>query len=545
MHASAESLPQAGTAAAAAAATTTGVADATLPNHEPVHADSSSAAGQALSKDSPVGAEEEAVKHTQQEQEGALQADPAMQERSQSRSLELPLSILLTGGGPVKKRGRPYKNAANAEKAAQRDARKASQEAAQRAAYQAASDAAQVVIAAPPIKKRRGRPPKDPAKLAAALAAYHANAHARQASIDHEQDNAGFDTVMEAAQAAAAHVSAAALEPAHLLPSEAEVTLPVPLPRSGQRKRGRPPKRIATAAGDNPRSPLASAAHGDGHPAMRQNTTTGNAGDIAEDADDDQALLDAAAVLTSDLPFSQGIRRQTLPFQQPKSRQSKGRRRSGNHAKPAVQSKPAAAQGKQHRTGLELVSSRATALLDSIGPDPNGPAQHQVATPQPHPNLSPQKQAGPLIGSVSEPPAPPVAGRPSKRRRTHHHSTLQPATAAADSTGNPPQAVSTHAPSPPPAKLQSVPETIPHRYDLSTVAAPTAAAASSQSCHDARGSPTHPAAPLSPLHHAAGCLPTPHADPMPPIPHDAAGETTLALHTNWKCYQKSISAFRL
>ena len=527
MHASAESLSQAGTAAAAAAATPTGVADATLPNHEPVHADSSSAAGQALSKDSPVGAEEEAVKHTQQEQEGALQADPAMQERSQSHSLELPLSILLTGGGPAKKRGRPYKNAANAEKAAQRDARKATQEAAERAAYQAASDAAQVVIAAPPIKKRRGRPPKDPAKLAAALAAYQANAHARQASIDHEQDNAGFDTVMEAAQAAAARASATALEPAHLLPSEAEVTLPVPVPRSGQRKRGRPPKRIATAAGDNPRSPLASAAHVDGQSAMRQDTTIGNAADTAEDADDDQALLDAAAVLTSDLPFSQGIRRQTLPFQQPKNRQSKGRRRLGNHAKHAVQSKPAAAQGKQHRTGLELVSSRATALLDSIGPDPNGPAHHQVPTPQPHPNLSPQKQGGFLVGSVSEPPAPPVAGRPSKRQRKHHHSSQQPATAAADSAGNPPQGVSTHAPSPPPAKLQTVPETIAHRYDLSTVAAPTAAAASSQSGHDARGSPTRHAAPMSPLHHAAGCLPTPHAESMPPIPHAAAGETTL------------------
>ena len=524
MHESADSFPP---AASAAAAITTDISVASLPNHRPVHADSSSAAaGQATSMEPPVENEGEAAKHTQQSLEEVLLTESA---RSQSRSLDLPLSILLAGGPVQKKRGRPYKNAANAERAAQRDARKAAQAAAERAAYQAASEAAQVVIAAPSIKKRRGRPPKDPAKLAAALAAYHANARARQAGSDHEQGNARFDTVMEAAQAAAAHASAAAAEPAHLSSSEAEVMLPAPTPRSGQKKRGRPPKSIATAVGDNLTSPIASAADVDVHSPVRQDSTRGNAGDIAEDEDDDQALLDAAAVLTSDLPFPQGIRRQTLPFQQPKSRQPKGRRRSGIHAKPAVQSKPAAAQGKQRRRGLELVSSRATALLDSIGPDPNVPAQDENPTPQPHPILSPQKLDGPPIGSDSDPPAPPVADCPSKRQRKHHHSSQQPATAAAGSTGDPPQATPPHAPSPPSPELQAVPEAIHdivRRDDSSAAPIPTAAA-SSLSNHDAGVLPTPHAAPVLPVHHAAGGLPNPQADPMSLIPHAAAGEMTL------------------
>ena len=541
VHGSADSFPPAATAAAAAAATTTGASDATLPIHEPVHADSSSAAGQAMGKEPSVVAEGEAV--TQQGQGGVIQTDSAVEEGSQSRSLELPLSILLTGEAPVKKRGRPYKNAANAEKAAQRDARKAAQEAAERAAYQAASEAAQVVIAAPPIKKRRGRPPKDPAKLAAALAAYHANAHARQASTEHQQGNAGFDTVMEAAQAAAAHASAAAAEPAHVSPSEADATLPSPVPRSGQKKRGRPPKNIAKAVGDNLQSPGASAANGNGYSAMRQDAIRGDADDNADDEDDDQALLDAAAVLTSDLPFPQGIRKQTLPFQQPKSRQPKGRHRSGNHAKPAVLSQPAAAD-RQRRRGLELVSSRATALLDSIGPDPNGPAQDQDLTPQPHPNLSPQKQGGPPAGSDLMVPAPSVAGRSSKRQRKHHHSSQQPATAAAGSTGSPPQATPSLAPSPPSPGLQTVPEAaddIACRDDSSAVAVPVPAS-SSLINDDAGGSPT-PHAAMSPVRQAVGGLSTPHADPMSPIPYAAAGETTLNCthsYEDCKCQQSQL-----
>ena len=43
-----------------------------------------------------------------------------------------------------KKRGRPYKNAANAEKAAERAARKAAAEAAEKAAYEAAVGEGQV-----------------------------------------------------------------------------------------------------------------------------------------------------------------------------------------------------------------------------------------------------------------------------------------------------------------------------------------------------------------------------------------------------------------
>lgn len=516
MQESADSLPPAATTAAAAAALSAGVSGGALPNLEPMHADTFSAAGQATSKEVPRETEAKPVKQTQQGQEEVLQTHSAMEDRSQSHNSELPLSILLNGG-PVKKRGRPYKNAANAEKAAQRDARKAAQAAVEKAAYQAAGEAAQVVIAAPPIKKRRGRPPKDPAKLAAALAAYHANAHARQASTDQEQgSNPGFDTVMEAAQAAAAHASAAVAGPSaavagpaqQLSPAQTEVTVTAPAPRSGQKKRGRPPKSIAKALGDNLQSLSGSAADGDGHSAGRQETVSINAEDVAEDEDDDQALLDAAAVLTSDLPFPQGIRRQALPFQQSKRRQAKGRHRSGSHAK--VQSKPAAAQGKQRRRGLELVSSRATALLDSIGPDPNGPARDQVPSPQPHPSGSPQMQGDPLTGPLLEPAAPPVSGRPSKRQRKHssHHSSQPPATAAAGSTGGSPQATPAHAPSPPSQGLPEAMNDIAHTDDSSAAAVPTVAVS-------------------SPGGHDAGGLPTPHAAPMPTIPHSVAGEMTL------------------
>ena len=511
VHESADSLPPAATTAAASSV---GISNGALPNLGPVHADTFSAAGQATSKELPGGTDRQAVKQTQQGQEEELQTHSAMEDRSQSHNLELPLSILLNGG-PVKKRGRPYKNAANAEKAAQRDARKAAQAAVEKAAYQAAGEAAQVVIAAPPIKKRRGRPPKDPAKLAAALAAYQANAHARQAaSTDQEQQGNpgfGFDTVMEAAQAAAAHASAAVAGPSaavagpaqQLSPPQTEVT--VTAPRSGQKKRGRPPKSIAKALGDNLQPPpSASAADGDGHLARRQETMSATADDVAEDEDDDQALLDAAAVLTSDLPFPQGIRRQALPFQQSKRRQPKGRHRSGSHAK--VQSKAAAAQGKQRRRGLELVSSRATALLDSIGPDPNAPARDQVPSPQPHLSGSPQMPTGPLTSSRLEHPAPPVSGRPLKKQRKHHHSSQQPATAVAGSTGESPQA--TPASSPPSPGLPEAMNDSAHTDDASAVAVP-AAVVSSPGVHDAGG------------------LPTPQATHVPSAPHSAAGEMTL------------------
>lgn len=521
VHESADLFPPAATTAAAAATSSAGISDRSLPNIEPVvHADTFSAAGQATSKQSPGETGAKAEKPTQQGQEEVLQTHSATEDRSQSHGLELPLSILLNGG-PVKRRGRPYKNAANAEKAAQRDARKAAQAAVEKAAYQAAGEAAQVVIAAPLLKKRRGRPPKDPAKLAAALAAYQANAHARQAaSTDQEQQGNpgfGFDTVMEAAQAAAAHASAAAAGPSaavarpaqQLSPPQTDVTVTAPAPRSGQKKRGRPPKSIAKALGDNLQSLSGSAANGEDHSAGRQETMSATANDVAEDEDDDQALLDAAAVLTSDLPFPQGIRRQALPLQQSKRRQPKGRHRSGSHAK--VQSKPAAAaQGKQRRRGLELVSSRATALLDSIGPDPNGPARDQVLSPQPHPSGSPQIQGGsPPTSSHLERPAPPVSGHPLKKQRKHHHSSQQPATAAAGSTGDSPQATPAHVPSPPSPGLPEAMNDIAHTDDSSAVAVPTAAVS-------------------SPGVHDAGGLPTPHATPMPTVPHSVAGE--LALH---------------
>ena len=541
----ADSFPQAATTSAAPtaaitatdAATTSGVPDATLPDSEPVHAQSSSAAGQATSKESPAEAEAEAVKQTQQGQEGVSQTESAREERSQPRkgSLELPLSLLLTGVG-VKKRGRPYKNAANAERAAQRDARRAANEAAEKAAYQAASEAAQVVLAAPPSKKRRGRPPKDPAKLAAALAAYHANAHARQANTDSaEEAGAGLDNVMEAAQAAAAQASAAAAEPAVMSPPQADVALTTASPRPAQKKRGRPPKSIARAVADSLQLPSDSVINGGSHFAMRPDSVTSNNDNEEEDDDDHQALLDAAAVLTSDLPFPQGVRRQTVPFQQPKSRQPKGRRRSGSHAKAAVQSKPAAAQGKQARRGLELVSSRATALLDSISPDPHGPVEDRIPSPQPHslpPGLSPLKQGDPPIGSDSEAAAPPVSGHPSKRQRKHYHRFQQPDnTAAAGTTEGQPQATPAHPHSPPLPGPQTSSQarndiTQAQRDDSSAIAVPTGTA-SSPSHHAPPGSPVPHTAPGSLPPHAAPGSPTPHAAPGSPPPHSATGEMGL------------------
>lgn len=422
----------------------------TVPAHAHTTAIEGQGQGHPTSKGSSISPEGRAVGQTQQGQETA-QTDSARDggAGSQSHGAELPFPVLPAGGGPVKKRGRPYKNAASAEKAAQREARQAAQEAAEKAAYQAASQAAQVVISAPPVKKRRGRPPKDPAKLAAALAAYHANTQARQTSIDAKQSYAGLDTVMEAAQAAAAQASAAAGQPPAVLAPQADVggsTRGSDPPPPVQKKRGRPPKSIAKALGDALQTLSGSVAaanggHGD------DNFRDGFGGSDYDGNDDDQALLDAAAVLTSDLPFPQGVRRQAEPPRQPNSRQLKGKRRSGNHATAAVQSGPPPVFGRRGRRGLELVSSRATALLDSIGPDLQGPGE-SPPPPRPHPYLLPAKRAGPPVGSKPEPVAPLVSGPPVKRRRKAGHSSLQPATAASGSTGGRPQAAPTQAPLP-------------------------------------------------------------------------------------------------
>lgn len=489
---------------AAVASATAAPFEAPLPHTVPVYTHASTVEGHPTSNGgSSIEAEGRAAGQTQQGQEGG--ETDSLREGGpgsglQSHNLVLPLSLLLNGGLPVKKRGRPYKNAATAEKAAQREARRAAHDAAEKAAYQAASEAAQVVIAAPPVKKRRGRPPKDPAKLAAALAAYHANTQARQASVDAERGFAGLDTVMEAAQAAAAQASASAAAAAAAAGQPAAVSAPLvdmggsAPPPPAQKKRGRPSRSIAKAVGDALQTLSGSLATANGSSnnhfleSFRSADFDGN--------DDDQALLDAAAVLTSDLPFPQGVREQAEPLEQAMSRQPKGKRKSGAHANAAAQSGTAASHGRRGRRGLELVSSRATALLDSIGPDLHGPGE-AAPPPRPHPGLL-QRTGAPVGPSNPDPPPPLGFSHPPKRQRRDGHSSQQPATAASGSTENRPQSALTHAPSPPSPRHRTASDAgndIKHALadDPSAVAMPTATASS----------PNHPAAEPVPAPDAA------------------------------------------
>ena len=437
--------------------------------------------------------------------------------RAGSHGPELPLSILLDGSSN-KKRGRPYKNAANAEKAAERAARRAATEAAEKAAYEAAAEAAQVVITAPamlPVKKRRGRPPKDPAKLAAALAAYHASTSARQASMEDEEafinSNARQEAAQAVAQAAAQAVfeepqPQAAEEPrfqAAEQPQLEEVAPPAPAttPNPVRKKRGRPPKAVAKAVVDNLNSPsdslpIAALA---GEYAFRQDPPNS-----IEDEDHDQAILDAAAVLTSSLPYPQEIAVRPSPVAR-QGRRAKGKRRSSNSSADAP--KPAAAQKRpraraqgtsqqwqptrdrqpldrdgqmamapeqerhrlpvkeqqnpaerqqnpgerqqsqgerqqdqaerqQDREGqlskersrrrqLEVVSSRATAILESIGPDSQPLADAGMPNADSHLVPDPPGSRGyPSPGSDSEPAAPPQSGYPSKRHKSNQPPTV-------------------------------------------------------------------------------------------------------------------------
>ena len=437
--------------------------------------------------------------------------------RAGSHGPELPLSILLDGASN-KKRGRPYKNAANAEKAAERAARRAATEAVEKAAYEAAAEAAQVVITAPamlPVKKRRGRPPKDPAKLAAALAAYHASTSARQASMEAEETFLNSGARQEAAQAAAqASFEEAQLQAAEQpqlqapeQPQQEEVAPPAPAatPNPVRKKRGRPPKAVAKAVVDNLNSPsdsLPIAALAGGY-AFRLDPPNS-----IEDEDHDQAILDAAAVLTSSLPYPQEVAVRPSPVAR-QGRRAKGKRKSSNSSadapKPAAAQKRARGRGQgtsqqwqptrdkqpldrdgqmameseqerhrlpvreqqspaerqqnqgerqqnqrerqqdqaerqQDREGqlskersrrrqLEVVSSRATAILESIGPDSQPLAGADVPNPDSHPVPGPPgSREYPSPGSDSEPAAPPQSGYPSKR-----HKSNQPATAASAS----------------------------------------------------------------------------------------------------------------
>ncbi|KAA6417770.1 MAG: hypothetical protein FRX49_12269 [Trebouxia sp. A1-2] len=420
---------------------------------------------------------------------------PAGRGRAGSHGPELPLSILLDGSSN-KKRGRPYKNAANAEKAAERAARRAATEAAEKAAYDAAAEAAQVVITAPamlPVKKRRGRPPKDPAKLAAALAAYHASTTARQVSMEAEEaflnEGARQKAAQAAAQAPAEEPQLQAAERPQLQAAEPpqleEVAHPAPAitPKPVRKKRGRPPKAVAKAVVDNLNSPsdslpIAALA---GDYAFRQ-----DAPNSIEEEDHDQAILDAAAVLTSSLPYPQEIAVRPSPMAK-QGRRAKGKRRSSNSSADAPQ--PAAAhkrprgrsqgtsqqwhptrdkqlggvgqmarepeqerhrppvreqqnqgerqqdregeqsQERSRRRQLEVVSSRATAILESIGPDSQPLAGADMPNPDSHPVPGPpSSREYPSPGSDTEPAAPPQSGYPSKR-----HKPTQPATAASAS----------------------------------------------------------------------------------------------------------------
>ena len=364
---------------------------------------------------------------------------PPWETESQSQGPDLPLRILL-GEAPHKKRGRPYKNAANAEKAAERAARRTAAEVAEKAVYKAAAAAAQVVIAEPPVKKRRGRPPKDPVKLAAALAAYHASTTARQANLEAEEANDLL--AVQAAQEAAEAAQAAVVEE----PLLAAVSPPPPSsPKPVKKKRGRPPKAVAQAVVDNLHSPTDSIPIA----ALTSECALRSEGNhVMEDDDHDQAILDAAAVLTSSLPFPQDV----VLRQSPPTRQRKGKRRSSNSSADAV--KAAAPQERQldrpperqqegqqgrpqnrsRRRQLEVVSSRATAILESIAPDSQAPLDADLA-PGPSPDAPQASHAPthPSLDSDPEPVAAPQSGYPSKRQRKKLHSSNQSATAASAS----------------------------------------------------------------------------------------------------------------
>ena len=498
---------------AAAAAMAMSPSDPTSPKFAALArlADITSSAGKGGQGQSQYAAGGKEPNETAQGQEPAQLARDG---RSRSRSMDLPLSILLDGG-PAKKRGRPYKSAANAEKAAQRDARRAATEAAEKVAYQAASEAAQVVIAAPPAKKRRGRPPKDPAKLAAALAAYHANTHARQAMLEAEERRAGASTLMDAAQDAEAQATAAGgdgatavastflenVSPPSAPASDGAAVTAAATPQPVKKKRGRPPKSIVQAVGDNLHSPT------DSHPPVDSPDDYMRQDDIRSNDDDHQALLDAAAVLTSDLPFPQQSRRQAVPSKRPRSRKARGRRRSGSHpdAVKAAAAKSAAAPDKQRRRGLEVVSSRAAALLESIGLESNAAAETQSPSPEPRASAadaSAQHQAAPPVGSDLDIAAPPQSGYPSNRHPQRGLSSQQPATAASGSAG---------------VKPQSTPELIP------PLTSPELLQRLSESVHDATHAHTDGS--------SAGAVQTatassPHLEASPGLtpPHAASGK---------------------
>ncbi|DBA80741.1 TPA: hypothetical protein ACH3X1_007970 [Trebouxia sp. C0004] len=410
--------------------------------------------------------------------------------RAGSHGPELPLSILLDGSSN-KKRGRPYKNAANAEKAAERAARRAANEAAEKAVYEAAAEAAQVVITAPvmlPVKKRRGRPPKDPVKLAAALAAYHVSTTARQASMEAEEAFLNPGAHQEAAQAAAQAPFEEAQPQAAEQPQLEETAPPAPAItlKPVRKKRGRPPKAVAKAVVDNLNSPsdsLPIAALAGGY-ALRQDPTNS-----IEDEDHDQAILDAAAVLTSSLPYPQEIavrpspvarqgmrakgKRRSSSTDAPKPSAARKRQRGGSHGGASqhwqfnrhrqldrdgqmastqeqerhrlpVREQQNPAEGQHDREGeqskdksrrrqLEVVSSRATAILESIGPDSQPLPGADMPNPDSHPvpDLPGGRGGYPSPGSDSEPAAPPQSGYPSKRQ--NRHKSNQPATAASAS----------------------------------------------------------------------------------------------------------------
>ena len=407
--------------------------------------------------------------------QGGSGVNEARGSRAGSWGPELPLSILLEGPH-AKKRGRPYKSAANAEKAAERAARRAAAEAAEKAAYEAAAEAAQVVISAPPVKKRRGRPPKDPARLAAALAAYHASTQARQASLEAEEAFLNSGGHQEAPHAAAQAV-AEEMQPEAAQEEQPEVLTPPPptvTPKPVKKKRGRPPKAVAQAVVDNLNSPTDSlpiAALASDYARKNDAVAAG-----ADDEDHDQAILDAAAVLTSSLPYPQEIVIRQSPIGK-QGRHAKGKRRSSNSSADAgravvpqarqnrrphrrlqerqtrerqheredrqpVREEQRPVEGQQgsggeepkersRRRQLEVVSSRATAILESIGPDSQPPADADM------PSLGPQQASGslgsrgdPAPASDSEPTAPPQSGYPANRQHKSRHSSNQPATAA-------------------------------------------------------------------------------------------------------------------
>ncbi|KAL0037884.1 hypothetical protein WJX79_003856 [Trebouxia sp. C0005] len=153
---------------------------------------------------------------------------------------------------------------------------------------------------------------------------------------------------------------------------------PAITPKPVRKKRGRPPKAVAKAVVDNLNSPsdslpIAALA---GDYAFRQ-----DAPNSIEEEDHDQAILDAAAVLTSSLPYPQEIAVRPSPMAK-QGRRAKGKRRSSNSSADAPQ--PAAAhkrpRGRSQGTSQQWHPTRDK-QLGGVGQMAREPEQERHRPP--------------------------------------------------------------------------------------------------------------------------------------------------------------------